>query len=235
VTAQVKLESMAESVSAMDNISAVFAGVRHEIGNPINNAKMMLTVLQQKLDALGAERVQDYVARTLSEICRVEHLLTTLKSFNLFEVPTLADVDTGPLLDLFRDMVSEHIRERGIALSLQVLPGAETVRADSRALQHVLLNLVTNAADALKDRENPHIDVTVSRENDLVRFRVSDNGHGMTSAQVTGLFKPFHTTKHHGTGLGLVIVKKMLNAMNGAITITSSPGEGTVVTVDLPV
>jgi signal transduction histidine kinase len=234
VSAQVRLEAMAESVSAMENIGAVFAGVRHEIGNPINNAKMMLTVLEQKLDALAAERVRYYVTRTLGEICRVEHLLMTLKSFNLFEAPQIADQQTGPILDLLRDMIGEHLRQQKISLFLTVLPGAGVVRADSRALQHVLLNLVTNAADALRDREDPKIEIVASAGNDIVRFRVADNGAGMDAAQLANLFKPFHTTKPNGTGLGLVIVKKMLQAMNGSIDVASKPNEGTVVTIDLP-
>ncbi|MHB8846299.1 MAG: PAS domain S-box protein [Nitrospirota bacterium] len=234
VTEKLRLESIAESVSMLDNMGAVFAGVRHEIGNPINNAKIHLSVLQQKMDTMPAGRVREYVDRTLTEIGRVEHLLHTLKTFNLFEAPVLEDVATGPLIELFRGLVREDLEARGIALSTQILPGAERVRGNARALQHVLLNLTTNAADALKDRPEPHIDIMFSREYDRVRIRVSDNGSGMNRDNFANLFKPFHTTKQHGTGLGLVIVKKMLAAMKGTIDIASHEGSGTVATIYLP-
>jgi C4-dicarboxylate-specific signal transduction histidine kinase len=208
--------------------------VRHEIGNPINNAKIHLSVLQQKLDSLPMPRVREYVDRTLCEIGRVEQLLHTLKTFNLFETPVLEDVATGPLLELFRGLVREDLEGRGIALSTHILPGAERVRANARVLQHVLLNLTTNAADALKDRPQPRIDIMFSREDDRVRIRVSDNGSGMDTNHLANLFKPFHTTKRHGTGLGLVIVKKMLTTMKGTIDIASHEGSGTVVTIYLP-
>jgi PAS domain S-box-containing protein len=234
ITEKLRLESIAESVSMLDNMGAIFAGVRHEIGNPINNAKIHLSVLQQKLDILPTGRVREYVDRTLSEIGRVEHLLHTLKTFNLFETPSLEDMATGPLLELFRGLVREDLGARGITLSTQILPGAEHVRANSRMLQHVLLNLTTNAADALKDRPQPRIDIMFSREDDRVRIRVSDNGRGMNRDQIANLFKPFHTTKQHGTGLGLVIVKKMITTMEGTIDIASHEGSGTAVTIYLP-
>lgn len=234
VTEKLRLESIAESVSTLDNMGAVFAGVRHEIGNPINNAKIHLSVLKQRLDSLPAERVREYVDRTLGEISRVEQLLHTLKTFNLFETPVLEDVATGPLLELFRGLVREDLESRGIALLTQILPGAERIRGNARALQHVLLNLTNNAVDAVTDRPDPHIDIMLSREDDRVRIRVSDNGCGMNKDHLASLFKPFHTTKQHGTGLGLVIVKKMLTTMRGTIHIASHEGSGTVVTVHLP-
>ena len=184
ITEKLRLESIAESVSMMDNMGAVFAGVRHEIGNPINNAKIHLSVLQKKLDTLPAARVAEYVDRTLAEIGRVEHLLHTLKTFNLFETPSLEEVATGQLLELFRGLVREDLEGRGITLSTQILPGAERVRANARALQHVLLNLTTNAADALQGREQPRIDIMFSREDDRVRIRISDNGAGMNADQL---------------------------------------------------
>jgi two-component system C4-dicarboxylate transport sensor histidine kinase DctB len=98
----------------------------------------------------------------------------------------------------------------------------------------VLLNLVANAADALKDRPDAHIDIMFSREDDRVRIRVSDNGAGMPADRLACLFTPFSTTKPHGTGLGLVIVKKMLTTMRGTIHVASHEGSGTTVTVYLP-
>jgi signal transduction histidine kinase len=143
-------------------------------------------------------------------------------------------LDTTPLLDLFQGLVREDLEARGIALSVQILPGAERIRADGRAIQHVLLNLTTNAADALKGRDRPRIAITLSREDDEVHIRVSDNGAGMTEEQQKNLFKPFQTTKPKGTGLGLVIVKKMLTSINGRIAIDSKVGSGTIAHVYVP-
>jgi PAS domain S-box-containing protein len=234
ITEKLRMESIAESVSQLDNIGAVFAGVRHEIGNPINNAKLMLNLLQLKLDDFPRERVRSYVDNALTEIGRVEDLLKTLRTFNLFEKTEVTDVATGPLLASFQSIVAEDLKARGIGFSVQIFPGAEQVRADARALQQVLLNLTTNAADAVAGSSEPGIAITLSRDGDSVLIRLSDNGNGMSDAQLATLFKPFRTTKKNGTGLGLVIVKKMLTSMNGTIDFESSQGSGTSVNVRLP-
>jgi PAS domain S-box-containing protein len=234
ITEKLKLEAVAESVNTMNNIGYVFSGVRHEIGNPINSAKMILSVLQHKLDKIDKDDARDYVDRALNEIGRVEHLLRGLKNFNMFETPELENVDLGPFLTKFLDLVTEDFGKKGIVISLAVDSGADRVKADPRALQQVLLNIVTNAADALAGRENPCITISVLKKFEQILIRVADNGCGMTDEQQRDLFKPFYTSKSRGTGLGLVIVKKVLAKMNGDIEIASRPDRGTTVNIYLP-
>jgi PAS domain S-box-containing protein len=234
VTERIRLESIAESVNTMNNIGYVFSGVRHEIGNPINSAKMILSVLQHKLDGISKEAVNDYVNRTLTEIGRVEHLLKSLKNYNLFETPELENLNMDAFLKKFLDLVTEDFAKKGITITKDVQAGAEWALADPRALQQAMLNLVTNAVDALTDREGPAIGIVVTNQDGRVLVRISDNGCGMTEKQQKDLFKPFYTSKPRGTGLGLVIVKKMLTKMNGDIEITSSAGWGTTVSIELP-
>jgi C4-dicarboxylate-specific signal transduction histidine kinase len=96
------------------------------------------------------------------------------------------------------------------------------------------VNLITNAVDALCERDHPMIALSVSRSDGFVHIEVKDNGCGMAEDKVMDLFKPFYTTKANGTGLGLVIVKKMITRMNGTIAIESRRDSGTVVTISLP-
>jgi PAS domain S-box-containing protein len=234
VTEKLRLESIAESVNTMNNIGYVFSGVRHEIGNPINSAKMSLSVLQHKLDASSKEVVRGYVDRALGEIGRVEQLLKNLRNYNLYETPELADLDLAAFLDKFLNLISEDFEKKGIRIRRETGPDAPWAIADPRALQQVLLNIITNAADALADRESPEISLSVMRKYGQTLIQVADNGAGMSEQQQQDLFKPFYTSKRHGTGLGLVIVKKMLTKMNGEIEITSLPGRGTTVHITLP-
>jgi C4-dicarboxylate-specific signal transduction histidine kinase len=81
---------------------------------------------------------------------------------------------------------------------------------------------------------DPKIVVNVVKAPGIVRIKLKDNGKGIGEARLKELFKPFHTTKKHGTGLGLVISKKMLARMNGTIEITSVPADGTTVEITLP-
>jgi len=234
VTEKLRLESIAESVTTMNSIGYVFSGVRHEIGNPINSAKMSLNVLQHKLDSATKEVVRDYVDRALGEIGRVEHLLKSLRNYNLYETPELEDLDLSAFLEKFLQLVKEDFDKKGIAVTCEVSRNAQWAFADPRALQQALLNIMTNAGDALGGRPAAAITLSVSKEFERIRVRVADNGSGMTEKQQQDLFKPFYTSKPKGTGLGLVIVKKMLTRMNGDIEITSRLNEGTIVTIMLP-
>ena len=234
VTEKLRLESIAESVNTMRNIGYVFSGVRHEIGNPINSVKMILTLLQHKLDAAPKDVIRGYVDRSLGELGRVEHLLKSLKNYNLYETPELENLNMPRFLEKFLDLAIEDFRKKGIAITWSCEPGVEWAIADPRALQQVLLNILTNAADALAAREAPAIALHLSRKYGQVLLQVSDNGCGMTEKQLADLFKPFYTSKPQGTGLGLVLVKKMLTKMNGDIEIASSPDQGTTVSITLP-
>ena len=233
VTERLRLEAIAESIDAMNNIGYIFSGVRHEVGNPINTAKMVLTVLQQKLDQATKETIADYVARALGEIGRVEQLLRNLKNFNLYEKQEPQAVMTASFLDSFLRLVTEDLTKKGISLSHRVGTGAEQIHADPRALQQVLLNLVTNAADAVSGRKDPRIDIEVTSGRGAAQIRITDNGRGMAEEELKNLFRPFYTTKQGGTGLGLVIVKKMLAQMGGTIEIASRKDDGTLVELSL--
>jgi PAS domain S-box-containing protein len=233
VTEKLRLESIAESVSTLDNIGSVFAGVRHEIGNPVNSINMILGILRAKLDSLPSETVRDYLAQMTEQIGRVEYILRSLKSFNLYETQDLKNVDIGPFMENFLRLVRDDFEKKGIALETGFDPGV-TVNADPRALQQVLLNIFTNAADAVNGSRRPKITTTVNRSGGAVRFRVQDNGRGIPPEKIKDIFKPFYTTKPHGTGLGLVIVKKMLARMNGTIKIKSTLDVGTVVDIVIP-
>jgi PAS domain S-box-containing protein len=234
ITEKLRLESIAESVNTMDNIGYVFSGVRHEIGNPINSAKMSLSVLQHKLDAASKSAIRDYVDRALGEIGRVEQLLKNLRNYNLYEKPELEVLNVPDFLGKFLHLITEDFEKKGIAIKHEVKPDSLRITADPRALQQVLLNLLTNAADALSGRSGPEISISASTRSGRALLRVADNGCGMTEKQQQDMFKPFYTSKPHGTGLGLVIVKKMLTRMNGNIEITSTFNRGTTVTIYLP-
>jgi len=234
ITENARLQSIAEAVNAMENITYIFSGIRHELGNPINSIKMTLSVLKNNLDKYSQATVQEYVDRTLAEILRVEYLLKSLKSFSMFENPSIQHVDLPDFMYLFQSLVVGDLEKSGIKLNITVSPEAKWVRADSRALQQVMLNLISNAAHALEKRDNPEIVISAVKKDGLVWIDVEDNGVGIPSEDQKNLFKPFYTTKPHGTGLGLVITRKMLAKMNSRIGIMSREDVGTTVTISIP-
>lgn len=229
-----RLEAIAEAIEAMNSIGYVFSAVRHELGNPVNSVKMALSVLRNNLASFQEDAIRTYLDRSLTELARVEDLLASLKNFSLYENVKAQVIDLSEFLSQFLSLVRPDFSERGITLLFRPSPDAQRVFADPRALRHILLNLFANAADALVDRLAPAITLRTYAKPGLTEIRVEDNGCGIPEAVRKEIFQPFWTTKESGTGLGLVIVKKMMAKMEGTVEIESWAGAGTTVILTLP-
>jgi PAS domain S-box-containing protein len=233
VTHQRRLEYIAEATNLVENVGYVFAGLRHELGNPINSIKTALTLLRQTLPTLPPKRVEDYLDRVLVELGRVEYLLRSLHSFNTMNRPTLEQVAVKPFTTRFADIIRKDVEQRGVTLLVDVDDDVGAAIADPRALHQVVLNLVTNALDALAGRARGRIQLSARRGISHVRVLVSDNGPGISSEQRGSIFKPFHTTKARGTGLGLAITRKLVTLMRGTIELETGLGWATTFTITL--
>ncbi len=234
ITGKKRLESIAEASNLMENLGYVFSGIRHEIGNPLNSIKMTLSVLLKNIDSFSKEQVKEFIERSLSETSRIEYLLTALKNFSLFETPIIKKERIDQFMMSFVPLIKNDFEKKGIQLSTEFSDQVKWGYTDIRALHQVMLNLITNSLDSLKDRDNKNIKITTKKVPGLIRITVEDTGQGMTNEEKENLFKPFFTSKPKGTGLGLVIVKKMLSKMNSIIKIYSTKGVGTFVMILIP-
>ena len=218
----------------MDNIGFIFSGIRHEIGNPLNSIKMTISVLQKNLNDFSKATVGTYLERAASEIIRMEYLLKSLKNFSMFEKQDIRAHDLGTFVEKFQALVSCDFEHKGIRLLIEPVPQDTCAMFDPRALHQALLNLLSNAADALHNRPNPQIKVSTASSGELCWLTVQDNGCGMDADQRKLLFQPFCTNKPHGNGLGLVITRKLLAKMHASIDIRSNEDDGTTVQIALP-
>ena len=234
ITERSRLESIAEAVNSMENISYIFSGIRHELGNPINSIKMTLSVLKKNLTNYSKHAVEKFVDRAMTEIARVEFLLQALKSFSIFENPDIQNIVIDEFLTRFISLVSSDLGQSGIKINKMIVLPVEKISADPRLLHQVMLNLIINASDALRNSENPQITIRAEKKEGFVAITVEDNGVGMSEEEQTNLFKPFYTTKPQGTGLGLMITLKMVTLMKGNMEIKSFKDVGTKVTVFIP-
>ncbi|PZA07733.1 MULTISPECIES: PAS domain-containing protein [unclassified Meiothermus] len=227
-----RLEAIAEAVNMAENLGQVFSGLRHELGNPINSAMTALSVLRENAARWPTAQVLSFVERALVELERVAYLLRTLKTFNL-EALELERLELGRFLRRLLLLVREDLERKGIQLTLRP-PEEEVVAwADPRALHQVLLNLLSNAAEALEGHPLPEISLEFCRRGRRVEVTVGDNGRGMGPEELARLFKPFYTTKRQGSGLGLVISQRLMAGMRGTLSVQSERGRGTRVTLTL--
>ena len=231
VSEKKQLEAVAEAVNMAQNVGYVFSGIRHELGNPINSIKTALSVLSNNIDQWPRGHVVEYLNRALTEVRRVEYLLKALRTFNMYENPKMQSVDLLFFIENLLKLIESDFAARGIRISTSLDTRSCKCNADPRALHQVFLNLLANAADALKGKSDANLFIGVSKLGKMIQIRIVDNGVGMDESQQKNFFKPFFTTKPSGTGLGLVIVKKMLAYMNGTITIKSEPEVGTEISL----
>jgi PAS domain S-box-containing protein len=237
MTERRRLESIANSVNLMDNVGFVFSGIRHELGNPVNSLKMTLSVLSKKINEFSPETIADFLERSQHEISRIEYLLTSLRSFSMFEHPVCTDVDLVEFLNNLVDMHRKNLESSQVTIEVDVDVDvdAQKVFADSRVLLQVMLNLLSNGITALDGVDAPKLSIHVFRKSgNLVCLSLEDNGCGISEKNKEKLFKPFFTTRPEGTGLGLVIVKKMLAGMDCSIHVESVEQEGSTISILLP-
>lgn len=235
LTLRKRLESIAEAVNVMDNIGYVFSGIRHEIGNPINTVKMILSLLKEEQTISEEKKLSQYLDNALHEIRRVEGLLLSLKSYNMFEKTVPEMIEMNEFFERFFALIRPDLEQRHISLVSTLESPRITCYADPRALQQVLLNLTTNAIDAIKEIPSPKIQFTIRSFNGMTDIQVIDNGTGFDGEIRKNLFKPFYTNKEKGTGLGLVITKKLIVSMRGTIQIERDKASSvTIITISLP-
>ena len=235
ITEEKRLESIAEAANLMDNIGFIFSSIRHELGNPINSIKVSLSVLHSNLEGYDKNDIKRFINRSLSDIGRVEYLLKTLKNFSTFEHPIVEKTDLTALLNKFIALIDPELKQKHIQLAVSIPQTPLFGLIDPRAFQQVLLNLIANAADALSEASQKNISLSLFKEeNGQLIIIIRDTGCGISNAEQANLFRPFFTTKEQGTGLGLVIVKKMLSKMNCSINIYSKQNSGTRILIVIP-
>ncbi|MDA8388352.1 MAG: PAS domain S-box protein [Nitrospiraceae bacterium] len=229
VTDRIRLESIAEAACTMNSLGYAFAGLRHELVNPLNSINFSLGVLSGKLDP----SLKVHIERVQAEVARMQYLLKSLRNFNMYEDLEISRLDLPAFLGEFVSLIKSDFTRKGISVALNT--GDEVcAMCDPRALKQVLLNLAANSADAMAGAARPEMRFGLFRLGRMSMIRVEDNGSGMDGRQLQNLFKPFNTTKKQGTGLGLVIVKKIITKMGGEVQIASVKGRGTTVDIFLP-
>jgi signal transduction histidine kinase len=208
-------------------VGQMLAQITHEVRNPLNAMSLNAELL--------AEDVQDEEARAMlatisDEIARLERLTGRYLELSRGRRAELSPADP---LEIVRDVV--RVEEAALAresVAVRVAGDAGGVgELDVDALRRALRNLVLNAVEAGAQT----LEVDVARRGERVRIAVTDDGPGMSEAEVARAFDPFFTTKAQGTGLGLAISRQELEDVGGELGCESTPGEGSVFWIEVPV
>lgn len=223
-------------------VGTLASGVAHEINNPLsvvmNYAQLILD------DARPDDPSRELAATIVSECERIAEIVRNLLSFSRCDRETHSPADVKTLVDSTLSLVRTSLRKDQIALTAQIQEGLPKIRCRSQQIQQVLMNLLTNARDAVNEagsQTGKRLGVTARlleiNGQDWLRLTVEDNGPGIAPDIAERVFDPFFTTKprDRGTGLGLSISYGIVKDHGGSLWFESQPGSGTRFHVDLKV
>jgi len=223
-------------------LGQIAAGIAHEMNQPLAAIQMIVTSMLADIERgeLPIERAQQWLNTVNEQIGRISWIIGHLRSFMRNEEPEpRACAALGEIIEDALGLL--QMRSHGISVELDIEEPLPRVCGDARRLEQVLVNLLSNARDALdalpagaprlvRIRAHTH------PERDAVAFEVADSGPGMPEAVRKRIFEPFFTTKgvSKGTGLGLSIVRTIVHDSGGLIVVESAPGAGTTFRIELP-
>jgi len=216
-------------------VGAVVARVSHEIRNPLTTIGGFARSLSKRPDDI--ERVARNADIIVEEVEKLERLLKEMLDFTSPRPPSLEPTDLNPLVDAFVEVHRVAVTDRRVVVDIDLEPDLPLILADRHQLQRVFLNLWQNAIQAMEDATaagDAILGVRTWRDGDVVKVAFSDTGAGMPADTLERLFTPFFTTKRRGTGLGLAVVKKIVDDHRGNIDVQSERGMGTTFIVTLP-
>jgi Signal transduction histidine kinase, nitrogen specific len=223
-------QSVARRAERFAATSMLLGTLAHELRNPLSAAKGLLQLMSRKRDP---ERTRGYADLVLREIDRVTSLLN---EFLLLGKPAAILPESLDIVRFIRDLMP-LLEGEAIGTTIEVLfnssEKAAPVMADPGQLTQVILNLVRNAVQSLG--QTGIVEILLCQQNDNVEIIVQDNGPGFAPGVIEQLFTPFFTTKERGTGLGLPVVKTIINNHDGEIEACNLPQGGAVFTIKLPI
>ena len=228
LSARLQIEEKLREQTAMARLGEMAAVIAHEVKNPLAGVRGAIQVIGGRLpkDSADAAVIKEIVGR----IDALNELMKDLLLFARPPQPRPAPVDLAALIRGTADLLSGDPALKGVAMRVDGEAGP--ANADAGLLKIVFQNLLMNGAQAMQGQGT--IQVTIEPTGTACRVTFRDNGPGIPPDVLAQIFKPFFTTKARGTGLGLPMAKRIVEAHGGTITIDSPPGGGTTVTVRLP-
>ena len=205
--------------------------VAHEIKNPLTPMRLTVQSFERRFDPEDPkikEKLKEYSQTLIQQIDVMSSIASAFSDFAKMPTQKREEIDVVEVVKLALEIFNESY------ISYSFTDDKLIGNLDKTQLIRIVTNLVTNATQATEGIENPKIEVKVSSEKDTIKIAVCDNGKGIDDSVEDLIFEPKFTTKSSGMGLGLPMIKKIIEAYSGSIGFTSDKKEGTIFTVTLP-
>ncbi|HEY4658720.1 MAG TPA: ATP-binding protein, partial [Gemmatimonadaceae bacterium] len=219
-----------QRASQLATVGELASGVAHEIKNPVVGVAHGLDLVRRHLGPDPAlTPIMDEMARQLT---RIQQTLQELLTFARPATPALAPVSGNDIVQRAIRLLQPTADRAGVRIEMWVDPALPRFDADEEMLYQALVNVFMNALQATPC--GGRITVTTRSTTERVEIIIADTGRGIPEEDLELVFKPFFTTRHTGTGLGLSITREVAQRHGGGVTLESTVGVGTTVTLHLP-
>ncbi|HXJ32711.1 MAG TPA: HAMP domain-containing sensor histidine kinase [Candidatus Eisenbacteria bacterium] len=231
VAREVQREKAVFQTEKQADLSELTSTIAHEIRNPIAAAK---SLVQQMGEDPGSVEHVEYAKVAIDELDRVERRISHLLKYAKEEDYAFQHVNLATIVDASLTQMKSKLEGAKVAAVRHYITGP-TVNADPEKLKSVFVNIIDNAIDSFANvAEGRRIECSLENGGRNATVRIRDNGAGISKERLDRIFNPFFTTKDHGTGLGMAIAKKIVEAHTGTIEVESAVGRGTEFQVTLP-
>ncbi|MCS6816750.1 MAG: ATP-binding protein [Blastocatellia bacterium] len=232
ITEQVLLERRMARAEQLALIGEMAAGLAHEVKNPLAGIKGALEII---LDDLPEDNPHRSILRhVLEEIQRINRIITDLLDYARPRPPSHVQTDVNRLIEHVVSATRVQLANNHIVLEFHPAPELPSLIIDPDELQKVVLNLLLNAIQAVRDHGHILVRTSYDPQERAIKLSVTDDGEGIPPENLDKIFRPFFTTKKRGTGLGLATCQRIVTGYGGTITVTSEVGKGSTFTVTLP-
>jgi signal transduction histidine kinase len=223
------------SLEQYTELAQMAGGFIHDIKNHLGTLSLNLQLLAEDFEDAETHRerrARDRITRLSDECSKLVGISNDFLRFARAEELQREPVALEHIIERVIDFVAPTAKQSGVDINWLPASGLPSVSLDREMFEQALLNLVLNAEQAMP--EGGTLSLIGRCEPGFVCLDVIDTGCGMSPEQMEKLFRPFHTTKKNGTGLGLPTARKTILAHGGAIELQSEPNRGTKVTIRLP-
>ncbi len=232
MTADREMRARLAESERLASAGELLAGVAHEVNNPLSTISAFAQILER--DAL-TESQRESVEVIRSETMRASQVVRDLLTFARRSENEVGTICMNELVERTMRLRMHDLTSRGVVCETVLAEDLPYVTADARQIQQVLLNLLTNASQAMTPAGGGALRIESRQDGDRVLLEITDSGPGISPAVRAHIFEPFFTTKADGTGLGLSVSYGIIAAHGGTITIPQSSAQGTTFRVALPV
>jgi signal transduction histidine kinase len=219
-----------EQADRLATTGEMAASIAHEIKNPIAGVLGALQVFESDLPEHDERNV--ILAEMMVQLGRIDQAVNDLLSYARPAPPVFEEVNLNALIQKTLTLFSQQLKGKPISIHTDLPNDSINISADQKQFQQVLWNIMLNGMQAIESSGT--LSIKTRCENHHVVVRIVDTGKGIPSAQLERVFRPFYTTKHKGTGLGMTVSRRIVEQHKGTIKIESQAGKGTAVIITLP-